>query len=216
MDPYLERHWADVHTRPIGYVADALQPQLADDLIARMEEKVYVDEAAGDPQTRRPDVRVVEHPTASGPGSCGVATAATTTAVLDEPIELDLVGDPIRERSVLIYDAAGRRVVTAIEVLSPWNKSPGKAVAAYLYKREQYLTSNANVVEIDLIRTGDWTSMIGDYRPPKWPTTYVVSVSRADSPSCFTTRSQSAQSSPRLRSRCDRTMRARLDLQATG
>lgn len=41
MDPYLERHWEDVHTRLIGYIADELQPQLSDDLIARMEEKVY-------------------------------------------------------------------------------------------------------------------------------------------------------------------------------
>ena len=26
MDPFLERHWEDVHTRLIGYIADALQP----------------------------------------------------------------------------------------------------------------------------------------------------------------------------------------------
>jgi hypothetical protein len=162
MDPYIERHWEDVHTRLIGYVADALQPQLADDLVARMEEKVYVEDA-GDLHRRRPDVRVVEFPTASHSGFGGLATAA---AVLDEPMELELVGDPIRERNVLIYDAAGRRVVTAIEILSPWNKSSGKAVAAYLEKRDKYVNSDVNLVEIDLIRTGDWTSMIGPYHVP--------------------------------------------------
>ncbi len=44
MDPFLERHWEDVHIRLIGYMADALQPQLSEDLIARMEEKVYVED----------------------------------------------------------------------------------------------------------------------------------------------------------------------------
>ena len=128
MDPFLERHWEDVHTRLIGYIADALQPQLADDLIARMEEKGYVEDD-GNTRVRRPDVRVVENPTPWRPAE---GAAATATTVLDEPMLLEPLGGPIRERSVLIYDAAGHRIVTAIEVLSPWNKSPGKAVHTYL------------------------------------------------------------------------------------
>jgi hypothetical protein len=175
MDPYLERHWEDVHTRLIGYVADALQPQLSEDLIARMEEKVYVEEE-GEKNIRRPDVRVVENPTrwiAQG--------GASGTAVLDEPMLLEPVGDPIRQRSVLIYDSIGHRIVTAIEILSPWNKSPGKAVSEYLKKRNQYINSEMNLVEIDLIRTGDWTSMIGPYLiPKKGLTTYRVTVTQPE------------------------------------
>ncbi len=63
--------------------------------------------------------------------------------------------------SVLIYDIVGNRIITAIEILSPWNSSPGKALQAYLQKREKYLNSEINLVEIDLIRAGDWTEMIG-------------------------------------------------------
>jgi len=175
MDPFLERHWEDVHTRLIGYIADALQPQLSEDLIARMEEKVYVEDD-GKTRLRKPDVRVVENPTAWSPDSGAVATA-----VLDEPLLLEPVGDPIRQRSVLIYDSVGHRIITAIEVLSPWNKSPGKAVNEYLQKREKYINSEMNLVEIDLIRTGDWTAMIGPYQvPDNRLTTYRVTVCQPD------------------------------------
>jgi len=175
MDPFLERHWEDVHTTLITYIRDFLQPQLSDDLIARSEEKVYVEDDS-EMRLRRPDVRVVENPTPWSPES-GVAS----TAVIDEPMLLEPLGDPIRERSVLIYDSVGNRIVTAIEVLSPWNKSPGKAVNAYLEKREKYINSEMNLVEIDLIRTGDWTAMIGPYLIPKRAlTTYRVTVTQPE------------------------------------
>jgi hypothetical protein len=101
--------------------------------------------------------------------------------VLDEPMHLQPIGDPVRQRSVLIYDAAGKRIVTAIEILSPWNKAPGKPLATYLKKREQYVNSETNLVEIDLIRTGDWTEMIGPFHLPEYArTTYRVSVSQPE------------------------------------
>lgn len=177
MDPYLEQHWEDVHTRLIGYIADALQPQLTDDLIARMEEKVYVEDTEeGETRLRRPDVRVVEYP-----GFLQPSAGDTATALLDEPMLLEPVGDPIRQRSVLIYDSAGHRIITAIEVLSPWNKSPGKAVREYLDKRKKYINSEMNLVEIDLVRTGDWTEMIGSYLiPERGLTTYRVTVTQPD------------------------------------
>ncbi len=175
MDPFLEQHWEDVHTRLIGYIADALQPQLGEDLVARMEEKVYVEEE-GKQWLRRPDVRVVEKPTSWQPEA-----GQSSTAVLDEPMLLEMVGDPIRQRSVLIYDSAGNRIVTAIEILSPWNKAAGHGLLNYMEKREKYINSELNLVEIDLIRTGDWTRMIGPYRAPeRGLTTYRVTVTPAE------------------------------------
>jgi hypothetical protein len=113
MDPFLEQHWEDVHSALIGYVRDSLQPQLAGDLVARMEETVYVEDDS-DVELRRPDVHVAHDPPRwlAGEGE-------TSTAVLDEPVLLQPAGDPIRHRSVLILDVAGKRVVTAIEILSP-------------------------------------------------------------------------------------------------
>jgi hypothetical protein len=177
MDPFLERHWEDVHASLIGYVRDDVQPQLSEDLVARMEEKVYVEDES-DIRLRRPDVRVVEHLTDWRPEEGSVATA-----VLDEPMLLEPFGDPIRERSVLIYDSDGNRIVTAIEILSPWNKAPGVAVRTYLDKREKYLNSDINLVEIDLIRVGDWTKMIGRYAVPKRGlSTYRVTVTQPEMP----------------------------------
>ena len=177
MDPFLERHWEDVHAALIGYVRDALQPQLSEDLVARMEEKVYVEDE-NETLLRRPDVRVVEHSTGWQPEEGSISTA-----VLDEPMLLEPFGDPIRERSVLIYDSAGNRIVTAIEILSPWNKAPGVALRTYLDKREKYLNSEINLVEIDLIRGGNWTKMIGPYAVPKHGlSTYRVTVTQPEMP----------------------------------
>ncbi len=119
-----------MHTALIGYVRDAIQPQLSEDIVARMEEKVYVEENT-ETRLRRPDVRVVEFPAAWAP-----STGDTSTAILDEPVLLDRADadDVIPERSVLIYDAVGNRIITAIEILSPWNKTPGNAVETYLLK----------------------------------------------------------------------------------
>ena len=175
MDPYLEQHWEDVHTRLIGYVADAIQPQLAEDLVARMEEKVYVEDES-ETRVRRPDVRVVETPPPWQPGA-----GSPATAVLDEPMLPEPAGDPIRQRSVLIYDSAGHRIVTAIEILSPWNKKPGKDLERYLDKREKYISSEMNLVEVDLVRTGDWTEMIGPYLIPEHArTTYRVTATQPE------------------------------------
>lgn len=42
MNPYLEDHWRDVHTRLTIYIADQLQERLPADLVARAEEKVAI------------------------------------------------------------------------------------------------------------------------------------------------------------------------------
>jgi hypothetical protein len=47
--------------------------------------------------------------------------------------------------------AAGNRVVTSIEVLSPDNKEPGAGRISYLKKREEMPSAGVNPVEIDLL-----------------------------------------------------------------
>jgi len=51
-------------------------------------------------------------------------------------------------------DADSRRVVTVVEMLSPANKSTGKDGEAYLAKRQDYLRTHTNLVEIDFLRRG--------------------------------------------------------------
>jgi hypothetical protein len=54
---------------------------------------------------------------------------------------------------VEIRDARGRKLVTAIEILSPFNKR-GQGRVEYLQKRAAILKSPAHFLEIDLLRKG--------------------------------------------------------------
>lgn len=49
----------------------------------------------------------------------------------------------------------GHQLVTLIEIVSPSNKRPGADRRAYLQKQREVLDSNANLIELDLLRSGD-------------------------------------------------------------
>ncbi len=70
---------------------------------------------------------------------------------------IDAKGQPV----VRIIDAKNRRVVAVIEMLSPANKSRGVDHDAYLAKRQEYLKSGTNLVEIDLLRAGQRPPIAG-------------------------------------------------------
>lgn len=145
MDPYLEAHWRDVHTRLMTYLCDQIQDQLPANLVARVEESVSVDE---DFQSRRiaPDVSVVEDFAGALLGD-----AAESVAVA-EPL-LVLEEAPQTARHVQILDLSwGERVITAIEVLSPTNKLTENGRAEYRRKQRDYLAAGVNLVEVDLLR----------------------------------------------------------------
>jgi hypothetical protein len=76
--------------------------------------------------------------------------------------------DPITERFIRIMDETGR-LVTVIEFISPTNKrQPG--LDAYRKQRSELLSGNVSVVEVDLVRTGDWRVLM---RPLQCPSTCV-------------------------------------------
>ena len=175
MDPYMERSWEDVHPTLIGYIKEVLAPQLPDDLATRIEERVYIDLGGSYAPFRKPDVRVVERPTWGEPGS-GTGAAGVAT----RPVLIDWDAEPITEGYIQVLDADGDRIVTAIEVVSPGNKLVGAGRTAYLKKRDEFLASDTNLVEIDLVRAGDWITMMGEYLVPRtYHTTYRVSVRRS-------------------------------------
>ena len=47
-------------------------------------------------------------------------------------------------------------MVTVLEVLSPSNKKSGDAQEQYLRKQLEFLQAGISLVEIDLLREGDW------------------------------------------------------------
>jgi hypothetical protein len=177
MDPYLERTWGDVHSSIITFAKLALQPQLGGDLVARSEERVYIDDdEAIRRQHRVPDVRVVEF------GISDVPVHATSGVAIAEPVVIEVACDEITESFVQILDTRnGNRVVTVIEFVSPSNKLYKAARESYKSKQGECLAGRSNLVEVDLTRAGKRELLVQDFDiPDSKRGEYVVSVYRAN------------------------------------
>ncbi|MDB5311473.1 MAG: hypothetical protein JWO38_5675 [Gemmataceae bacterium] len=156
MDPYLEdpAFWPGFHTTLLTAVRAALTPQLPPGFYAELEQHIWFREEAADdgPKFRKPDVYVVEgggrggktHPT----GSTVVGSPPTLTVTLPKIVR------EVGPHTIQIRDARNRRVVTAIELLSPSNKEPGADRDRYLLKRSEFVANGTHMVEIDLLRSG--------------------------------------------------------------
>jgi len=155
MDPYLEAHWRDVHASVIIYTRDALQAELPGSLVARVEERVFLEMEEGTGRSSYPDVRVVDHRRSAGVATLPSPTESATM-LLEEPFVFFADDEPTMETLIEIIDASsGNRVVTVIEVLSPSNKVAGPGQELYLAKQKEMLKGGVNLVEIDLVRQGD-------------------------------------------------------------
>lgn len=150
MDPYLQRHWRDVHTSLVTYARDQLQPVLPAGLVARIEERVYLEEEGELGRSFYPDVLVVQDP-----GRKKVAVAVRGEVALAEPIVVKVRSEPITERFVQILDAESKmRVISTIEFISPTNKTPGEGYDLYRKKQRNAERAGISLMEIDLILGG--------------------------------------------------------------
>ena len=147
MDPYLEGSlWTSVHTQLAVEIARQLTPRLLPRYIPLTEQRF-----------------VMATPEAAG------------TALIEAPLRMATVmAEPIPHVTVEIRDVGQRRLVTAIEVLSPTNKR-GEGRDEYLAKRQQLLRSDAHLMEIDLLRSGERVPMA----KPLPSASYFVFLSRA-------------------------------------
>jgi Protein of unknown function (DUF4058) len=154
MNPYLESadYWRDLHSRLINAISDLLQPALRPCYNARIEERLLVVPLS---QHIYPDVSISKNT---------LREAATFYEVDSPPVAYDdkaitppllvSVGGVPPETYIEIVRVDTREVVTAIEVLSPTNKAKGDGLEAYARKRRSVLSSQTNLVEIDLLREG--------------------------------------------------------------
>lgn len=146
MDPYLEKHWGDVHASLVIYARDQLQEHLPGNLRARMAERVCVkhDESG---QRADPACVVESKPRSVATLPTGIATTA--------PVLVHLPSEPLTESYIEIVDvASGHRLVTVIEVLSPANKSSSRGRRLYRKKQRELRKGKVSLVEIDLLRGG--------------------------------------------------------------
>ena len=169
MDPYLENSglWRDFHQRFITMLADALLPALPDDYDARSEEQIRLVEVPPRiPQEYRPDIGVYK-PRAPKPHAS--TSTSGGAAVLERPPSAAVtVRTPAfverRETWIEIIRRSDRELVTVIEVLSPTNKT-GVGLSDYRAKRLDLIYGGVNLVEIDLLLTGQRPAELAEPLP---------------------------------------------------
>jgi hypothetical protein len=175
MDPYLEKYWRDVHHSLCTYARDFLQPQLGGSLRARLEERLVVESDIGEDRSIYPDVKIVQRHGA-GYGDVEVQSGVA----VEEPLLLRVEDEAATEAFVTIIDTTtGGKLVTVIEFLSTTNKLPGEGRKQYRQKQLELKEAGVSLVEIDLLRSGQWVMQVAEYRVPSlYRTTYQVCAHR--------------------------------------
>lgn len=160
MNPYLENPnlWTEVHFGLISVLARSLNAVITPKYRAAVEKRVYADTLL----IGIPDVSVAQR-------GQEPLKARTSTEMLSEPVTVTVpLTEEVQERYLEIREVGTGKVVTVLEVLSPKNKRTGEGKVKYDAKRQAILNSSANLVEIDLLRTGEPKLVVGgvasDYR----------------------------------------------------
>jgi hypothetical protein len=174
MDPYIEQPaiWPDFHDSLITAIRGALNPFLRPRYAALTQDRLYVFQSS---RPIYPDIGVIDLSPRRRTTAHGAATLEA-----DAPAVFELGPDEIRIPYIeIIEPAAGNRIVTTIEVLSPTNKDTGLGRDHYVQKRRELWSAGVNLVEIDLLRAGEKTvwdpqAHLDSLRP--WH--YVVAVAR--------------------------------------
>ena len=147
MDPWLEdgEHFPDLHDSLLSLLREAINAGLPSGYRARLKNRIWVD----DETRREPDVSVLgpkEFPLSSNGGVQIYSGLKLIAITLDDPHE---------ENYLEIISDQGRRLVTAIEILSPSNKTAGGGgKTSYLNRQEELFKGGVNSVEIDLLIAG--------------------------------------------------------------
>ncbi|MCI0639420.1 MAG: DUF4058 family protein [Gemmataceae bacterium] len=172
MDPYLEGElWTTVHSQLAAEIARQLTPKIAPKYTARTEKRFVLAPLWDEDSELAIYADVgVRHARKKAKTSAG-----GTVGVLEAPLVLPtVIEEKVPHFWVEIRDTRNRKLVTAIEILSPTNKR-GLGRQEYLEKRSALLRSPVHLIEIDLLRKG--------LRPPmrkKLPRAdYFVFLSRA-------------------------------------
>jgi hypothetical protein len=162
MDPYLESPdvFPSLHDALIVGLMETLQPRLPEPYFAQTREHVWLEVTD---RYIEPDVTVSRSegrdPQAASKPS-GVAVAPHPRI---RPVTVTLPTLEHRELSLEIHTRQdpGFRLVTAIEILSPSNKTQGnQRHQEYVQKQRELLQGSVNLVEIDLLRGGTHTTAV--------------------------------------------------------
>jgi Protein of unknown function (DUF4058) len=177
MDPYIEAFglWEDFHSKLIGEMERSLSIRVPDRYAVRTGERAYVAIGAGpdgDPHELLPDVALTASRLPDGAGTTLALNSESEGDPEAAPVLMEaIVEAEYRELFLEIHQVEPkRRLVTAIEVLSPSNKRPGtKGWRLYYSERQVCLGGSVNFLELDLLRRGRRMPMAS-----RWPESPVL------------------------------------------
>ena len=171
LDPFVEAqgYWPSFHLKFLNYLQEALSDRLPDDYKARLDERVrMVDVDAEAEYLIKPDIAVLR-------STQGRSRGGAAVAVLEPETIPTVVFDEDRANYVKILHRPDRRLVTVIELLSPFNKAgPGRQ--DYLQRRSAVLRQDVHLVELDLLLGGERLPM----RRPLPPADFYALVARTE------------------------------------
>ncbi len=173
MNPYIEgpRTWHNFHNAYLVEMQKALVPQVRPEYVVKAQVSLFVEAGADES-----DVLIFRPFAGPRHGPNG----HSAVALLEPPARARLP-EPrprLKHRWLELRDRADMRLVTAIELLSPANKRPGRDRRLYERKRLRLIDAGVNFIEIDLLRAGPRLPLEGlppcDYyalvsRPDEWP-----------------------------------------------
>ncbi|MHB1557261.1 MAG: DUF4058 family protein [Isosphaeraceae bacterium] len=185
MDPYLEKpEWfPDLHGHLITHMEGSLQRSLPPNYYAQSNHRFWLEYSQ---RFADPDVEVIRAPRKPRRRTRGALAVADPEAAAPLVITVDtVVHGPFKQSFLEIRRRRGKdvRLVTAIEILSPSNKKPNHVSRAqYIEKQQEVLGSDANLVEIDLLRGGAHTAAVPreSVEARSGPFDYLVSIHRYD------------------------------------
>lgn len=182
MNPWLEAQWSDVHSRLTLYACDQIESVLPSGLQARVEEYLSLE---GPTDFDEKKSRAVPDITVYDSRATGEHISSKGIAVLEgaEPVVIQRTAEPMTLRYIEIVDlSSDRRVITAIEFISPANKTE-KGAVQYRAKQQRLLTGGVSLVEVDLIRRGEWiVAADRSFYPRTLASPYRICVTRSISP----------------------------------
>ncbi len=169
MDPYLERPgiWQQVHADLIVDIRRFLTPRVRPRYYVAIEQHTYLTILPPlDSRVGVPDVLVVSSPDDAAPAASSTVSMSSSSVY---PIVAELPQpEEVHHRYLEIRDTETHVVITTLEILSPANKVGHEGRQKYEDKRLKLLSSLTNLVEIDLLRTGEplpmYISQHNDYR----------------------------------------------------
>ncbi len=171
MNPYLENSelWHQVHNHLIAGIALTIANQIAPQYRVSIEQRFY--QSFDDPQSLvgiadvgiKPDVTQDDRRLETKLETSG----AVSTLIKPQQVQIPIPWE-VKEQYLEVREVATKELITVIEILSPANKRSGEGRSLYEAKRVKILTTLTNLIEIDLLRSGQPMAMMGagksDYR----------------------------------------------------